>query len=111
MKRIILILLLLFLGPPAVRGANEIRAFVPGVTACFSIVREIDGDVWYVVGNTFEAWGGGAGRTMADYDIALTDKSGDMFVGTMDTDISAGYYYILTFQQEGVNPADTDPAI
>jgi len=108
MKRAIILSILLC---SLAQGANEIRAFCPGATTCFSVVREIDGDVWYVTGDTFEVWGGGAGRTMADYDIALTDKSGDMFVGTMDTDISAGYYYILTFQQAGVNPADTDPAV
>ena len=93
-----------------IQAANEIRAFCPGATACFSVVREIDGDVWYVVGQVFEAWGTGA-RTAADYDIALVDKSGDMFVGTMDTNIGAGYYHILTHQQAGANPADTDPAI
>ena len=91
---------------------DEIRAFVPGKDIiCYSIVREIDGDVWYVAGDTFEAWGGGAGRDMADYDIALTDKSGDMFVGSMDTDISAGYYHILTFIRLGDNPDDDDPAV
>jgi hypothetical protein len=72
-------------------------------------VREADGDVWYVSGQVFEAWGTAA-RTAADYDIALVDKSGDMFVGTMDTNISAGYYWIVTHQQAGGAPADTDPA-
>ena len=111
MKRIIiLILFFLFLVPPTVRGANEIRSFNAGATTCFAVVREIDGDAWYVVGQVFEAWGTG-GRDADDYDIALVDKSGDMFIGTMDTDIAAGYYYILTFQQAGVNPADTDPVI
>ena len=111
MKRVIIYLcVLLFLGLPAVWGANEIRAFCPGATACFSVVREIDGDVWYVTGEVFEVWGTAA-RTAADYDIALTDKSGGMFVGTMDTNIGAGYYYILTYQQAGGSPADTDPVI
>uniref|UniRef100_A0A6M3JCI9 Uncharacterized protein n=1 Tax=viral metagenome TaxID=1070528 RepID=A0A6M3JCI9_9ZZZZ len=74
------------------------------------MVREIDGDVWYVTGEVFEAWGTGA-RTAADYDIALTDKLGGMFVGTMDTNIGAGQYYIVTHQQAGGSPADTDPAV
>jgi len=107
----VLCALCLFLGPPAVQGANEIRAFVPGVSNCYSVVREIDGDVWYIVGDTFEVWGGGAARTMADYDITLTDKSGDMFVGDMDGDISTGQYHIVTYIRVGDTAADTDPAV
>jgi len=91
-------------------AANEIRAFCPGATTCFSVVREIDGDVWHVVDQQFEVWGTDA-NDADDYDIALVDKSGGMFVGTMDTNISAGQYHIVTHQQAGANPADTDPAI
>ena len=93
-----------------IQGANEINAFSPGVTAAYTVVREADGDVWYVTGQVFEAWGTGA-RTAADYDIALTDKSGGMFVGTMDTNIGAGQYYIVTHIRVGASPADTDPAV
>ena len=110
MKRAIIHLCVLCALCGPIEAANEIRAFCPGATACFSVVREIDGDVWYVVGQVFEAWGTGA-RTAADYDIALVDKSGDMFVGTMDTNIGAGYYHILTHQQAGGTAADTDPAV
>lgn len=92
-------------------AANEIRAFAPGVTNAYTVVREIDLDVWYIAGNTFEVWGGGVGRTMADYDITLVDGGGDMFGGSMDTNIPAGNYYLLTFQQAGGAPVDTDPAI
>ena len=108
MKRF-LIILLLTLGSIA-QGANEINAFAPGVTTAYSVVREIDGDVWYVSGQVFEAWGTDA-RTAADYDIALTDKSGNMFVGTMDTNIGAGDYHIITHYQAAGAPADTDPAV
>ena len=111
MKRIIILLCtLLFLGPPAVQGANEIRSFNAGATTCFAVVREIDGDIFCPATNVFEVFGTGA-RTMADYDIAMVSKSGGMWVGVMDTDISAGYYYLITHQQAGVNPVDTDPAI
>jgi hypothetical protein len=91
-------------------GANEIRSFNAGATTCFGVIRNASGQVWYPVGSVFEAWGTGA-RTAADYDIALTNKSGGMFVGTMDTNIAAGYYTIVSHQQAGGSPADTDPAI
>lgn len=92
------------------QAANEINAFAPGVTTAYSVVREADGDVWYIVGDTFEVWGTGA-RTAADYDIALTGKSGNMFVGDMDTDIGAGSYHIATHYQVAGAPADTDPVV
>ena len=108
MKKLILILCILF--SLTAQGANEINAFNAGATTCFAVVRNASGQVWYVTGEVFEAWGGGAGRTMADYDIALTNKTGGMFVGTMDTNISAGFYTIVSHQQAGGSPADTDPA-
>jgi len=108
MKRFASLLILLVCS--LCQAANEIRAFDPGATTCYTVVREIDGDVWYVAGNVFEVWGTGA-RTAADYDIALTDKTGGFFVGTMDTDIGAGYYYLVTHQQAAASPADTDPAV
>jgi len=108
MKRFASLLILLVCS--LCQAANEIRAFDPGATTCYTVVREIDGDVWYIAGDTFEAWGT-SGRAAADYDIALTDKTGGFFVGTMDTDIGAGYYYLVTHQQAAASPADTDPAV
>lgn len=111
MKRLILTIFYCLLTIcPMAQAASEIRAFVAGASTCFAVVREVDGDVWYVTGQVFEAWGTAA-RTAADYDIALVDKTGDMFVGTMDTNIGAGQYYIVSFQQEGGSPADSDPAV
>ena len=109
MKRLILIILILFLVPPTVRGANEIRSFNAGATTCFAVIREIDGDVWHVVDQQFEPWGTDA-NDADDYDIALTDKSGGMFVGSFDTNISAGYYYIVSHQTADATPDDADPA-
>jgi len=109
MRKAIIYILIFSITLP-VYGANEIRAFVAGAADCFAVVREIDGDVWYPTGQVFEVWGTSA-RTAADYGIALTDKSGDMFVGDFNANISAGQYYIITYQQAGANPADTDPAV
>jgi len=90
-------------------AANEIRSFNAGATTCFAVVRDTTGQVWYVSGQVFEAWGTG-GRDADDYDIALTDKSGGMFVGDFDTNISAGYYYIVSHQTADATPDDSDPA-
>ena len=109
MKRAIIISVLLC---SLARGANEIRAFVPGASlTCYSVIREIDGDVYYIVGDVFEVWGGGAGRTIADYDIALTDKSAGMFVGTIPAAVDAGQYHIVTHLRMSGAVADTDPAV
>ena len=108
MKRAIILSLLLC---SMAQGANEIRAIVPGASlTTYHTVREIDGDIWYPTGQVFEAFGTAA-RTMADYDVAMVDKSGGFFVGTMDTNISAGQYYVVTHLQMGGSPADTDPAV
>jgi len=110
MKTKIIMCSIFFVLCSAVQGANEICAVSPGITNAYGVVRESDGDVWYVTGEVFEVWGTGA-RTAADYDIALTDKSGGMLVGDMDTNISAGYYRIITHYRVGANPADTDPVV
>ena len=94
----------------SVFGTNEIRSFNAGATTCYAVVRDISGQVWYVTGQAWETWGTG-GRTAADYDIVLSNKTAGMFVGTMDTNIGAGQYYIVTLQQAGGTPADTDPAV
>jgi hypothetical protein len=47
----------------------------------------------------------------ADYDVALTDKSGDMYQGTFPEDIDAGNYTIIVYAQAGSAPAYTDPIL
>lgn len=108
MKR--LVLFIVVMSTAALQAANEINAFAPGVTTAYAVVRQGDGDVWEPAGQVFEAWGTG-GRTAADYDIALADKSGGMFVGNMDTNIGAGDYHLVTHYQAGGAPADTDPVV
>ncbi len=106
MKRLLLILLMCL----PVRSANEVRAVIDGAPTAYYVVREIDGDIWYVVGQVFEVFGTAA-RTMTDYDVALVDKSGGLYVGTFDTNISAGDYYVIAHQQAGGSPADADPPV
>lgn len=87
--------------------SDEIHIDYPSGSTLYAVVRNSAGNVWYVVGQAFEAWGTGS-RDADDYDIALTDKSGSRYVGTFDANISAGTYSIQIFRQAGANPADTD---
>lgn len=107
MKKAILLILLLAL--PA-QAANEVRAVIDGSPTAYFVIRETDGDIWYPGTNVFEVFGT-SGRTMLDYDIALTDKSGGFYVGDFDTDISAGQFYVVAHQQAGGSPADADPPV
>jgi hypothetical protein len=94
----------------SVVASDEINSFAPGVTTAYAVIREVDGDVWYPVGEVFEAWGT-SGRTAADYDLALSNKTAGMWVGDFDTNISAGVYHVVTHYQTGGSPADSDPAV
>ena len=90
--------------------ANKIHVNYASGNTLYVAVRNIAGDVWYIAGQTFEAWGT-SGRTADDYDISLTDKSGSRYVGSFDTDMPAGRYSIQAFLQAGANPADGDTFI
>jgi hypothetical protein len=90
--------------------ANEIHVNYASGNTLYAVVRNTAGDVWYVAGQVFEAWGTGS-RTADDYDISLTDKSGSRYVGSFDMNIPAGRYSIQVFLQAGVNPADGDTFI
>ena len=87
--------------------ANEIHVDYASGNTLYAVVRNTAGDVWYIAGQTFEAWGT-AGRTAGDYDVSLTDKSGSRYVGNFDANIPAGRYCVQTFLQAGANPADGD---
>jgi len=88
--------------------SDEIHIDYPSAYNLYAVVRNSAGNVWYVVGEVFEAWGTGS-RDADDYDIAMVDKSGSRYVGTFDANIStAGIYSIQIFRRIGANPADTD---
>ena len=92
------------------KAANEIHAFLPGITNAYAMIRGTTGTVWYPTGQVLETWGT-SGRTAANYSIAMVDKSGDFFVGDFDTNVSAGAYYISVSNRVGGAPADTDPVL
>jgi hypothetical protein len=90
--------------------ANEIHINYASGNTLYAVVRNAAGDAWYVSGQVFEVWGIG-GRTADDYDIALTDKSGSLYVGNFDTNIQTGRYSVQVFLQAGANPADGDTLV
>ena len=87
--------------------ANEIHVDYTSGNTLYAVVRNSVGEVWYAGGQVFEAWGTGS-RAADDYNISLTDKSGNRYVGSFDSNIPAGRYSIQIFSQAGVNPADSD---
>ena len=87
--------------------ANEIHVDYTSGNTLYAVVRNSVGEVWYAGGQVFESWGTGS-RAADDYDISLTDKSGNRYVGSFDSNIPAGRYSIQIFSQAGVNPADSD---
>ena len=91
--------------------ANELRAYHASGKNLYVCVFNTSGNVWYVTGEVFEAWGTSA-RDADDYDIALTDKSGSLYLGSWDSNLTtAGFYYIIFYKRAGANPADGDYAI
>jgi hypothetical protein len=90
--------------------ANEIHIDYESGNTLYAVVRDGGGKVWYVAGQVFEDWGTDS-HDAADYDIALTDKSGARYVGDFDSNIPAGRYTTQVFLQAGANPADTDSLV
>lgn len=90
--------------------ANEIIIDFESGNTIYSVVRNTAGQVWYVSGQVFETWGT-SGRDADDYDIAMVDKDGDRYVGTFDTNISAGRYTVQGFLQLDGSPDDSDDLI
>jgi hypothetical protein len=90
--------------------AYEIQADYASGNVLYAIIRSPAGQVWRPVGRALEDWGAG-GHTIDDYDIPLTDRSGSRHVGSFDSDIPGGGYYIQVFRRAGGNPADTDALV
>jgi len=90
--------------------ANEIQADYASGSVLYAIVRTPAGQVWRPAGRAFEDWGAG-GHPIDDYDLALTDKSGNRYVGDFDADIPAGCYCIQVFRQAGASPTDGDTLV
>jgi hypothetical protein len=89
---------------------NEMHANYASGNTLYLIIRDREGNVWYPDGQVFESWGTN-GRDAEDYCLSMIDKSGSLYVGDFDDNISTGTYIIQIFLQEGVDPADGDTLI
>ena len=87
--------------------SEEIQAdYIPGGTLDHYAYNEAD-EVWYIVGEVFEAWATG-GRDATDYAVAMVGDAGGHFVGDFDVNTDAGHYYITTKIRAGASAADDD---
>lgn len=87
--------------------SNEIRVDYPSANV-YSCLRLPGGDVAYIAGQVLEVWGGGVGRTAADYAIALTYRGGSRHTGDIPNWLPANTYDRQAFLRDGGAPADTD---
>ena len=87
--------------------ANEVKiSHLKGSTLYFRVFNST-GQAWSTVGSAFETWVDG---NVANYDIALTDKSSGEYIGSYPTTAS-GTYYVIAYLQAGGAPAITDVAV
>lgn len=87
--------------------ADEIQVLAGTGLTMYAMVRRVDGPVWYVAGQAFEAYSN-AGHDADDYDIPLSNFSVGYYVGDFDANIPAGTYIVNIYEQLGGTPADTD---
>lgn len=90
--------------------ANEIQAQYASGHTLYAVIRNRAGQVWYPALRAFENWGLG-GHAADDYDIALTDRTGSLYVGAFDASIPSGAYCVQVFRQSGAAPADNDTLV
>ena len=90
--------------------ANEIQAQYASGHNLYAVIRNRAGQVWCPASQVFEDWGQG-GHTADDYHLALTDRTGSLYVGDFDAGIPSGSYGVQVFCQLGATPADTDALV
>ena len=87
--------------------SRELKVTYNGASAnLYAVIRRLsDGYVWSTVASAFAAWADGS---VADYDVALTDRGGDLYDGDFPTSIPAGNYEVGYYERAGASPAITD---
>jgi len=89
---------------------NEIHADYSSGNTLYAVIRDSEGQVWHVAGQTFETWGDD-GHTANDYAILLADSGGSRYIGDFDLNIPVGSYFVQVFRQIGATPADNDELV
>lgn len=88
--------------------AGELYISKPGSSLnLYVIIRRIsDYKVWSTVAADWATWSDGS---IADYDVALTDRGGDFYNGDFPTGIASGTRVLtMYYQRAGATPAITD---
>ena len=87
--------------------ANEIRATYDTGATLYALVFNAAGEVWQLTTNTFVAY---VAANIDNYDIALSEiaTNSGQYRGTFDSDIAAGVYSVVLFEQAGANPVVAD---
>lgn len=84
--------------------ARELIVSYQGSATIYAVIRDIaDSTVWN--GSSFEAWDDG---NIATYDVALTNRDGDLYSADMPSGIDAGDYRATYYVQAGGTPATSD---
>ena len=87
--------------------SQEFYLGYPSGHTIYAMIRALGGNVWDVTNGEFTTY---ATANVDDYDMQLTDKSGNYYEGDCDTDLPKGRYTVQLFLQSGaapVDPADT----
>ena len=86
--------------------ANELELTYQGSDTLYAIVRrQSDSRVWSVASGAFVTW---ADNDIGDYDIALTDRGGDIYQGDWPNAVPAGRCRVLYYRRSGGAPATND---
>jgi len=91
--------------------SKEIHLSYESGNNLYAIVRRpSDGKVWDVAGGDWATWSDG---NIDNYDIALTDKSGDFYTADFPThaNVGAGRFEVALFLRAGASPATSDNLI
>ena len=94
--------------------ANEVHIDYQSGEILYVVRFNSAGQVALSDGSSFENWGEN-GHDADDYDVSLSEvgSGGSHYVGSFDvsSNISAGRYSVVVFEQAGANPADGDRVI
>ncbi len=87
--------------------SNELSLTYTGSDTVYAIIRRTsDSKVWSTVASDWATWSDGS---IANYDIPLTSRSGDLYSADFPTAIQTGLEYrIMYYEQSGATPSTSD---